>query len=140
MFRNDNAPKFLSDTFDVVLEKTATPGQTLFTLRAVDPDKNEATRLVYKLESQVYHQGRTSSALFDIPNPIAGDIVLLKSIRDVEGMFELVVSASNLLDDITHISRAIVRIWICDSSNVGKFIFEQRVRDLHSSGVAKYLQ
>jgi hypothetical protein len=125
-FRNDNSPKFQSDQFEVILEKQTMPGQVIFKTRAVDPDGKqlnncqilsgflgvESNKLVYRLESQTYHHGKNkvNSNAFEVPDPTRGEIVLQKSIQDVGGIFELMLTASDLAEDLAHISRAIVKV------------------------------
>ncbi|KAI6184049.1 hypothetical protein M3Y97_00554600 [Aphelenchoides bicaudatus] len=138
---NDNPPKFNSDQFEVVLEKRAMPGQIVFKTKAIDLDGGEAGKLIYKLESQTYIFGKNkvNSNAFEIADPASGEVILSKSILDVGGMFELVISVSDLNEDLAHISRATIKIWICDSSDIGKFVFEQSARDLNHANVEKYL-
>lgn len=61
----------------------------------------------------MYYYGKDNKAnsdAFEIPDPTNGNIVLQKSIRDVGGIFELVVSVSDLTEDIAHISRSNVKV------------------------------
>lgn len=111
VFRNDNSPKFQSNEFEIVLDRrNSMPGQIVHSLQAIDPDLGG--RLIYEIEQQVYHYGnnRANSDAFEIPNPTVAELILKKSIRDVGGMFELILSTSDLSDDFAHISRAKITV------------------------------
>jgi hypothetical protein len=125
IYRNDNSPRFEKTDVEVVLDKKSMPGQIVYNLQAIDPDLGG--KLIYKIEQQVYYYGnnRANSDAFEIPDLTVGEIILKKSIRDVGGMFELIVTTSDLSDDFAHISRAKISVRIID-----KRLFRINILDL----------
>jgi hypothetical protein len=71
---------------------------------------------------------------------ISGEIRLQRTLNDVGGIFELTIAASDLNEDITHIARTSVKIWICDEGDLGRFVFEKSPRSIQQGDVAKYLR
>ncbi|KAM4554621.1 protocadherin alpha-13-like isoform 2-T2 [Odontesthes bonariensis] len=73
---NDNKPRFLEPVVNIYVRENSPGGARIYTISAVDPDKNENARVTYSLESDSKNIHITS--LINI-NSQTGDIVSLQS-------------------------------------------------------------
>jgi hypothetical protein len=98
--------------------------------------------LVYSIEeTKLHYRGKTRQIenLFEV-DPINGKIRLQRSVHHSIGLFELTIAASDINEEIAHIARTVVKIWVCDPAEIGQFVFDRNPRALQHEEVQKYLR
>ncbi|XP_063848744.1 fat-like cadherin-related tumor suppressor homolog isoform X3 [Scylla paramamosain] len=87
---NDNRPAFSQPTYEVEVGENTSPGTTIFTLTASDPDSDKY------LSFTLVNTAHVSSATKFRVSPISGDIVLLQSLdREVQEQHTLTVGVKD---------------------------------------------
>ncbi|KAL3880294.1 hypothetical protein ACJMK2_032542 [Sinanodonta woodiana] len=89
---NDNPPKFLSDSYDVTIEKNLTPSAVILKLEAVDPDQGENGRVSYRI-AELQKDVSKIKEMFYV-NEMTGEVNVIKDLRyEGQEQFKFIVEA-----------------------------------------------
>ncbi|KAK3607639.1 hypothetical protein CHS0354_010691 [Potamilus streckersoni] len=89
---NDNAPKFLSDSYNVTIEKNLTPSTVILKLEATDPDQGENGRVSYRI-AELQKDVSKIKEMFYL-NETTGEASVIKDLRyEGQEQFNFIVEA-----------------------------------------------